>query len=1275
MKKTNNDKSLWHSNFRFWHYSDIRHPKSAIAYPLSILAFFTLFSTILAAQPIYKTYPNTTGGTAIGEYNNGENYLINTCKGNQATYLWTDGQGNLLNSESDFAGSCGQYRVDANTYIKADTVGTEPNRDIRFRKIARNGAVILEKIYSQALDNFGQFVSPTKDGGFIIAGNTQVTTDTLYRVQLTKIDVNGNLQWHKTVNVPTLFYSNARINNPTSCYDVRTAKTIYIKEVGQTSDGGFYLTYYWTDVTAPCGFGYRNGEFIIRTDATGDFMWQKGQNTSEIFGGIAYKILPNDNGSLYVLDSRVGGAHHITTFFTYYFRKIAANGDTLWTFSGQRNPNQIEGQVNIMHAFSLMPDNNILAHTTETVVKYAPVVEHTVIKLNALTGRFIDSFNVNIPSSKAIILTKDNGFALVGGIGNNGINGDTATFFYKNKFSTPTNLPDLTLANLTLPTSPIYENQLLKWKIDIKNIGTGNAPSNFTVKTYVSTDNVLSADDRLYSTIPTGNFNAGFSVLQVSDSTTTPRIIPAGQYYLIAKADADNQVIESNENNNILVSATKFAVIPALKPDLVITAIQVDLVPNPTFSSEYIATAKVTFKNIGAAPASSNVVATVPNIIWLSTKANDTLSNSTYASLIFGSPSNLAVGASQTVTTQVFGVPAIHCSTTLYWNAQANLDAGGGQFIVESNYSNNFFGGVRLACPTTTPPQYCASKGVAPWEYAIGNVKLGALNITSDKFKDINTLGYSDYTNLGTTIVKGQTYPLSITPLLSWIGNLPNVYCRVWIDFNQNKTFEANELVLEKTNANPLTVNFLVPTTATIGTTRVRVSLKFGSYPTACETFDKGEVEDYLVDIQSGNDPCANDVTPPVFTNCRDTIFKFSGGNTHTGTYTVLNPIATDNCSTPTVTSDVGATVDFNTNSFRSFIINFTAKDAKNNTATCQQFVTLQDTCIQRYYFFIPQDTIIYVDANATCGNFKWTFPTLIGSCNIFCLKGPCYASLISVVPAIQFESSTSPSVCFPIGTTTITHGYDGVEKSFKVTVVRRTTSANDLALTLTATPSVYRQYTTQNFKITAKNSGATAFSTVKIKFTRPNLTVNGGTKVASIGTFQDFCAGGIECSEWTIPTLAAGATATLDIPVYVLNPTGGITATATLLSSNPVDNNTANNTASVTINSANAPIIQTPNQLAAIAKPTQLIPVIIQKIAPTITENFIVVELESIINKTIDFEISNSLGSVVSTEKIVVEKGTNKFHFQVENLPKGMYFIQTSVGKGRNVPMKFVKY
>ena len=474
---------------------------------------------------------------------------------------------------------------------------------------------------------------------------------------------------------------------------------------------------------------------------------------------------------------------------------------------------------------------------------------------------------------------------------------------------------------------------------------------------------------------------------------------------------------------------------------------------------------------------------------------------------------------------------------------------------------------------TTGGGNYCASKGTAPWELWVSSVKFGTIDNTSDKFKDFNTLGYSDYTNVSTSVSKGQTYFLRIGTGLSWSGNLSNVYGRVWIDFNNNKIFEDTELVLTNNALGTLITNVLIPQSAVTGSIRMRVAAKFGIFPQACENFEKGEVEDYTVNIQSGTNTC-------VVTNCPPNI-----------------------------------TVNTTTNSAVA----------------------------------------------------SWITPTLSGTCGGLVL-------LASVPPSTTVVNSGSS---FPVGVSNIRYDVfntsDGTLKDsscrFSVTVVN-TGGTSDIALTITSTPSVYRPYTLQNFRITATNSGTTVFSNVKIKFTRPALTAGGGTKVASIGTFQDYCPGGIECSEWTIPTLAAGVTATLDVPVFVLNPTGGITASANLISSNPVDNSTGNNAASVTVNSANAPITQP----LVVYKPTQLIPIVIQKLNPTLTEGEITLELESLIEKTIDFGISNSMGQQVMLQQIAVERGINKVGLDVSQLPQGLYFIQTNVGHGRNVPTKFIK-
>ena len=128
-------------------------------------------------------------------------------------------------------------------------------------------------------------------------------------------------------------------------------------------------------------------------------------------------------------------------------------------------------------------------------------------------------------------------------------------------------------------------------------------------------------------------------------------------------------------------------------------------------------------------------------------------------------------------------------------------------------------------------------------------------------------------------------------------------------------------------------------------------------------------------------------------------------------------------------------------------------------------------------------------------------------------------------------------------------------------------TTQNDIALNLTSTPSVFTKYAPLNFTISAKNLGNQAFTNVKVEFKFPSNTTNGGAATPSVGNWSEWCAGGIQCFTWTIPTLAANATATLGLPIYVINPTAAIVATAKLLASTPTDNVVSNNIATITVN------------------------------------------------------------------------------------------------------------
>ncbi|MCC6723578.1 MAG: hypothetical protein IT258_03650 [Saprospiraceae bacterium] len=118
-----------------------------------------------------------------------------------------------------------------------------------------------------------------------------------------------------------------------------------------------------------------------------------------------------------------------------------------------------------------------------------------------------------------------------------------------------TQQPDLTLADLQIPTASVAAGAILSYNFDASNAGTAGVSGNFTIKSYISTDQTLSTNDVQDGTIQTGNYAAGFSVQNVAGASTIPASLTAGSYYLIVKIDGDNAIAEGNENNNTVVKS------------------------------------------------------------------------------------------------------------------------------------------------------------------------------------------------------------------------------------------------------------------------------------------------------------------------------------------------------------------------------------------------------------------------------------------------------------------------------------------------------------------------------------------------------------------------------------------------------------------------------------------------------------------------------------------------------------------------------------------------
>ncbi|WP_435261700.1 reprolysin-like metallopeptidase [Tenacibaculum sp. nBUS_03] len=182
-------------------------------------------------------------------------------------------------------------------------------------------------------------------------------------------------------------------------------------------------------------------------------------------------------------------------------------------------------------------------------------------------------------------------------------------------------------------------------------------------------------------------------------------------------------------------------------------------------------------------------------------------------------------------------------STKYYWKVKPKNDCGDGIFSDVSVF-------------TTLAPSYCSS--------TFTDESGGTEHITNVTFNTINNNsgndtidGYEDFTDISTTVKKGETYPISVT---FDTGGYQD-HCYVFIDWNQDYKFdnvtERYDLGSKVEDVDTATFNIKVPDNATAGTTRMRVLIEYDS-PTnnygegACDSDHKtewGETEDYNIKI------------------------------------------------------------------------------------------------------------------------------------------------------------------------------------------------------------------------------------------------------------------------------------------------------------------------------------------------------------------------------------------------------------------------------------------
>ncbi len=408
--------------------------------------------------------------------------------------------------------------------------------------------------------------------------------------------------------------------------------------------------------------------------------------------------------------------------------------------------------------------------------------------------------------------------------------------------------------------------------------------------------------------------------------------------------------------------------------------------------------------------------------------------------------------------------------------ANGNVGSGGaGGRTAQSTDRNGGTGGRGEIRITYTPvfATYCSPTFTTSVE-PITNVTFAGINNTTP-----NTTGGTQYLQSFCDIAnvqQGSSYVISLKGNTN--GNNTDYY-RVYIDWNQNGTFEAGESynigTITNSNGNAaataLTGTIAVPAGALLGDTRMRVIKRRSGYPSGpCQTGSgRGQAEDYSVNV-----------TAP------------------TPTITNVNP---NNACAGSNTS-----------------VTITGTNFINVTG-----VTINGAAVAAANYSIDSATQItaVLPAGATTGLGSVVVTTTSGSANA--------AFTVNPSPAISLSSAgttTNQTVCIDTSITNIVYTVGGAATGASVTGLPMGVSYEVVSgvVTISGTPT---QPGTFNYTVTTASAGlcdeATQTGAIIVE-ADPTITLTSG----AISTDQNLCANSLlDTITYTIGGSATGVTVT----------------------------------------------------------------------------------------------------------------------------------------------------
>ncbi len=231
------------------------------------------------------------GRTWVSETTQTDFYLVRVSS--QGDRIWLKTYGTAYTDEATAVISAG----DGGFLIAGYSDLAEPNgNDMALLKVDAQGDSLWFHNYGGDFNDMAFSIAPSVDGGFLLAGYTGSFGGGWYQMYLVKVNAQGDELWHNT-------YGGAGDDR---CFSIIPS-----------GDGGFLL--------AGTNSSYSQ-MYLVKVNSEGDELW------SHTYGGsgmeYAYSIIPSGDGGFLLAG---GSTSYSPPEYQMYLVKVNAQGDELWS--------------------------------------------------------------------------------------------------------------------------------------------------------------------------------------------------------------------------------------------------------------------------------------------------------------------------------------------------------------------------------------------------------------------------------------------------------------------------------------------------------------------------------------------------------------------------------------------------------------------------------------------------------------------------------------------------------------------------------------------------------------------------------------------------------------------------------------------------------------------------------------------------------------------------------------------------------------------------------